>query len=356
MSNMSKKGKVLVAMSGGIDSSVSAMLLMQQGYDCIGANMRMWKDGGKKSCNDPAEEVADICKKINIPFHQINIREEFKQKIVDFFIDEYKKGRTPNPCVKCNKVIKFEYMLKAAEEMGCDYVATGHYVRIERDENGKARLFKGSDANKDQSYFLYALSQDQLKKALFPLGEYEKTRTREMAKEFGLPELTKKPESQDICFYPEKSNRPFLERNLKEGKDFKEGDIKNEKGEVVGKHKGLPFYTLGQRKGLNIGGGPAMYVQKLDSENNAIIVSDNEDIKMNEIPIREVNFISGEFPSEDKVFEARIRHHGSLHECTVKKTDEGAVVIFESPPNAPMPGQSLVLYKGEELIGGGIMA
>jgi tRNA-uridine 2-sulfurtransferase len=345
------KKKVLIAMSGGVDSSTTAALLLKEGYECIGAHMKLWKDPAGDPYPDTAKEAEEICKKLGISFHLIDLTDEFKATIVDDFISQYCSGETPNPCIKCNKLIKFGALLEKAKELGCDHLATGHYVKLSTDKTGQVHMYKGSDPKKDQSYFLYILSQEQLKHVLFPLGDHEKPKVRKLATKLGLPELEEKAESQDVCFYAEKSNLPFLKRHLKENKDYKKGPIKDQNSKVIGEHKGLPFYTLGQRKGIDIGGGPALYVQGFDYENNTLIVGPSSSLEKTEITLRDTNFISGTQPSPSETLEARIRHHGKLHKVKVT----GSTVIFSEPPNAPMPGQSLVLYKGDEVIGGGIM-
>jgi len=353
---MSNKKKVLVAMSGGVDSSITAALLLEQGYECIGAHMKLWKDPAAAPHPDTAKDVKKICQTLGIPFVLVDLTDTFKKDIVDHFVTQYRTGETPNPCIHCNRIIKFGALLQKAKELNCDYLATGHYVKLIKAQDGQIHMYSGSDPAKDQSYFLYTLTQDQLKHILFPLGDYKKTQVRKLAKKYNLPELEEKAESQDVCFYPEKTNKPFLKRHLKENVDYKPGPIKNCSGKIIGQHSGLPFYTLGQRRGLDIGGGPALYVCEIDHAKNTLIASPTPPSKA-EVHLKNCNFISGKFPSSSETLKARIRHQGSLIKVKIHSGEppDTAVVTFTDPPNAPMAGQSLVLYNGDELIGGGIM-
>lgn len=370
-----KKRRVLIGMSGGVDSSVAAALLQEQGYDCVGVYMNLWADPTlfdledrkqfpqNKCCSIGSLMFArSICQQLKIPFYSINFEEAFKDKVVDFFLDGFKKGETPNPCVRCNKTIKFGILFKKMEELGCDFLATGHYAKLLRGKNRTIELHRGKDQAKDQSYFLYNLSQEKLRKLLFPLGDYNKIEVRKLAQNYGLKELENKRESQGVCFYPEKTYFEFLKRYLKPGEDFKGGQIQGRDGKTLGQHEGLPFYTIGQRKGIRIGGGPALYVKGTDTLNNVLIVGNEADLYTKEITLREVNFLSGKAPKNKEILHARVRSQGQLSQVKLKLTRKSVSnqstsydIEFLHPERAIMPGQSLVLYRGTELLGGGIM-
>ncbi len=366
---MKSKGKVLVGMSGGVDSSVVAALLKDQGYDCVGVYMNLWADPTvfdledkkkfpqNKCCSIGSLMAArSICQRLGMPFYSINFEDVFKNNVVEFFLQGFREGETPNPCVRCNKTVKFGVLFKKMEELGCDFLATGHYAKLLTNKNGTVELHRGIDQTKDQTYFLYNLSQDRLKKILFPLGEYDKPAVKKLAVKFGLKELETKRESQGVCFYPEKTYLEFLKRYLKKDEDFKSGVIENAQGKKLGTHEGLPFYTVGQRKGIGVGGGPALYVHKTDSIRNVLIVGNEDELQTKTVRIRDVNFLAGKAPDENEVLLGKIRSQGALNPCTVKKvSEEDYEVEFKEPVRAIMAGQSLVLYRDTELVGGGIM-
>lgn len=354
-------------MSGGVDSSVAAAILKSKGYNCVGFYLNLWSDPTlfdseetkkfpqNKCCSISSLMFArSIAHKLEMPFYSINMETDFREKVVENFLDGHKNGLTPNPCVRCNKTIKFGAMFEKMKELGCDYLATGHYAKIKK-TGGKLTIHRANDGAKDQSYFLYNLSQEKLKHLIFPLGEYTKQQVRDLAQKFNLKELKNKRESQGVCFYPEATYKPFLERYLNVNRDFKSGQILNDKREIVGDHKGLPFYTIGQRKGIGIGGGPALYVKKIDKLKNALIVGSEQDLYSSNIKLKELNFISGDFPKPDEVFDIRVRNHGTFSKATLKQAKKGSIVNFLEPIRAVMPGQSLVIYRGTEVIGGGIM-
>ena len=324
--------KVVVAMSGGVDSAVVAQLLKNRGYDVVGVFMRMHKDNNPK-------DAKTVASKLKIPFYVLDVQKEFKKKVVDYFISEYKKGNTPNPCVVCNRWIKFRILIKKAEELNIDYIATGHYARkIQNPKSKIQKLLIGCDEIKDQGYFLWQLNQKQLNKVLFPLGDYTKERVRKLAKKFKLP-VHNKPESQDACFTVPR--RSFQARA---------GNIITIDGEVVGKHKGLVFYTIGQRKGIEIGGTGPYYVIRKDTKNNTLIVSGNEkDLMSKELIIKDLNFLSGR-PHNGKC-QVKIRSTAKAQDATIR----GNKIIFKQFQRAIASGQSAVFYKGKELIGGGII-
>ncbi|MBZ9577733.1 tRNA 2-thiouridine(34) synthase MnmA [Patescibacteria group bacterium] len=334
-----KTKKVIIAISGGIDSSVAAALLKRDGFDVVGVFMKLWPSFDEKR----AKRVA---KKLGIPFYVFNFEKEFKKRIVDYFLKEYKKGRTPNPCVVCNKEIKFGILLNKALSLEADYVATGHYVR--RKGN---KLLKGKDKEKDQSYFLWQLDQKILGKILFPIGDYTKTEVRELAKKFKLPVLDI-PESQEICFI-QTTTVDFLKKHLK----LEPGKIIDNKGKVIGQHRGLWFYTIGQRKGIELPKGP-FYVLDKDLKKNVLIITKNKkDLYKKELIAKNVNWVSDKEPKMPLKVKARIRYRHSEVSATIKKQKNGRIkVVFSRGQRAVTPGQSVVFYKGQELLGGGIIS
>ena len=357
--------KVIIAMSGGIDSSVAAVLLKEQGYQVEGVYMRL----GIAGDNESERSARAAAKKLKIKFRAVDLSREFKKKIIDYFISEYKKGRTPNPCVECNKEIKFGILLDKILEMGADFIATGHYTRLQREitnsklsaQGGpvlgwqipKFKLLKAKDKNKDQSYFLYTLTQKKLKHCLFPLGKYTKIEAKELAKKHQLS-VFKKNESQEICFIQSKYYGDFLKKYLK----LKSGDIVNENDNILGEHKGLPLYTIGQRRDIGIGGIGPYYVIGINRRKNQLIVSDNKNDKnlfSKELAVKKINWISGSVPKIPIKIKAKVRYR--MKECpvVVSKIKGKYIVKFSKPQRAVMPGQSIVFYKGSEILGGGII-
>jgi len=344
--------KVLVLMSGGIDSSVAAALLKKEGFEIMGAFMRLADLPKFDEAKERAKKVAKILK---IPFYVFDLGKEFKKKIIDYFLKEYKSGNTPNPCVLCNKEIKFGLLLEKALALGADFVATGHYARKkEIRENScsnsfKFALLRAKDKEKDQSYFLWMLNQEQLKRILFPIGNYTKEEVKNFARKFKLPVLKAK-KSVEICFI-EKTVNDFLRKHLKE----KPGKIVDTQGKVLGEHKGLWFYTIGQRKGIGLSQGPWWVVGK-DLKRNLLIVTKNEkDLLKKELFCENVNWISGKEPKLPLKVEAKIRYRQELADATVYSENKIYKVVFKKPQRAITPGQSVVFYKGEELLGGGII-
>ncbi len=329
-----KAKKVIVAMSGGIDSSVTAALLKRDGFDVVGVFMKLWPSFDEKR----AQRVA---KKLGIPFYVFNFEKEFKKRIVDYFLEEYKKGRTPNPCVVCNKEIKFNLLFK---KLKTDYIATGHYVR--RKGN---KLLKGKDKEKDQSYFLWKINQKILKHTLFPAGDYTKTEVRKLAKKLKLPVLDI-PESQEVCFI-QTTTVDFLKKHLK----LRPGKIINTKGKIIGEHDGLWFYTIGQRKGIELPEGP-FYVLDKDLKKNVLIITKNEkDLYRKELIAKSINWIRA--PKLPLKVMAKIRYRHKAAAATISKQKNNRIkMIFSKPQRAITPGQSAVFYKGQELLGGGIIS
>jgi tRNA-specific 2-thiouridylase len=350
--------KVLVLMSGGMDSSVAAALLKKEGFEVIGAFMRLTNLPRFDEAKERAEKVAKILK---IPFYVFNLEKEFKKKIIDYFLKEYKAGNTPNPCVLCNKEIKFGLILEKALSLGANFVATGHYARkIQNPKSKIQKLLVAKDKKKDQSYFLWMLNQDQLKRILFPIGNYTKEEVRNFARKFKLP-LLKAKKSVEICFI-EKTVNDFLRKYLKE----KPGKIVDTQGKVLGEHRGLWFYTIGQRKGIGLSGGPWWVVDK-DLKKNLLIVTKNEkDLLKKELFCKDVNWISGKEQKLPLEAKAKIRYKTDFAKVTIYSTfahlrkfanikNKIYKVIFEKPQRAITPGQSVVFYKGEEVFGGGII-
>ncbi len=378
---MKNKKKVVCAMSGGIDSSVAAALLTEQGYEVVGIFCYFWSDPSlgiplpNKCCSlDALKAARSVSSTLGIPLHTLDLKSLFKKEIVDYFISEYKNCRTPNPCVICNKKIKFGRLLKEAKKIGADFLATGHYTRVSREiPNIKSsayakalagrqipniKLFKGIDDVKDQSYFLWQLDQNQLKHLIFPIGEYKKDQVRKLAKKFKLP-VVNRPESQEICFVPGDDYRKFIK---KYAEDFiKPGKIIDLKGNILGEHKGLPYYTIGQRKGLEIDAtDPAYnpwYVVNLNCKNNALIVGKDEDLYTKEVNLENVNWISGNTSKKVIKCKVKIRYGMEGQPAVVKLqiTNNKSQIIFNEPQRAPTPGQSAVFFADDEVLGGGVI-
>lgn len=361
---MSIKGKVLVAMSGGIDSSVAAMLLHEEGYEVIGITMKTWDyataGGSRKTtgcCSlDDINDARALA--VEMGFHHIilDIREEFGDAIIDNFVDEYIAGRTPNPCVLCNTHIKWDALLKRADQLGCEFIATGHYAQI-RQENGRYVISRGKDTNKDQSYVLWGLSQESLARTKFPLGGFDKPTIRQMALDRGYQELAKKSESFEICFVPDNDYRGFLKRKV-EGlaEKVNGGNFIDTEGNVVGQHKGYPFYTIGQRKGLEVAFGDPRYVVKINAKTNEVILGTKEDLNKKEVFVRQPNIMKYETISGEMEALSKIRYKDKGTNSSISLLEDGRVKIdFYDNVQGVAPGQSAVFYEGNDLIGGGFI-
>jgi len=355
MEKTPKDTRVVVGMSGGVDSSVAALLLKEQGYDVIGIFMKNWDDtdeNGVCTATEDYEDVIRVCNQIGIPYYAVNFEKQYWDKVFTYFLDEYKAGRTPNPDVMCNKEIKFKAFLEHAMTLGADYLATGHYARVEY-QDGEYKMLRGLDENKDQTYFLNQLGQDQLSKVMFPIGNIEKSKVRELAKEANLATATKK-DSTGICFIGERNFKEFLSQYL----PAQPGKMETLSGEVKGKHDGLMYYTIGQRHGLGIGGsGDPWFVIGKNLEKNILYVDqgfDNELLYSDWITATDVSWVSDQIPTSGLKCTAKFRYRQPDNNVTVEIIDGHSVKIrFDQPIRAITPGQAVVFYRGEECLGGG---
>lgn len=354
------KEKVVVGLSGGVDSAVAAYLLLEQGYDVIGITMQVTpknqefeeREGGCCSLSDvnDARKVAD---KLGIFFYVLNFREVFEKKVINYFVDDYLAGNTPNPCIACNKYIKFDELLNKANVFGADYVATGHYAKVIKDENtGRTLLLRSKDSKKDQTYVLYNLSQYQLEHTLMPLGDYTKETTRKIAEKIGLV-VAKKPDSVEICFIPDDNHGGFIKSRAPE--KVKSGNFIDVNGNILGRHKGIPYYTIGQRKGLGLALGKPVFVSDILPENNTVVVGNEENIFKNILYAEDVNLIPFENLKGDMEVTAKIRYSAKETPAIISPYKNGVVVKFDSPQRAITKGQSVVFYDNEIVVGGGII-
>lgn len=383
--------RIVVAMSGGVDSSVAAALLKEQGHEVIGIMLRLWSEPGvieddglervvqNKCCSlEAVDDARRVARKLDIPFYLVNVEQEFKENVVDLFYQEYVAGRTPNPCLTCNRHIRFTVLLKRALALNADYLATGHYVRVDDHPlTGKRRLRRALDPEKDQSYVLHVLNQEQLAHACFPLGEYTKPQVRAMAAQRGMS-VASKPESQEICFVAQNDYRGFIDRYASNREDESEeapvatgvpggrviqiprpGPIYDQEGKTLGRHRGLAYYTIGQRKGLGLTSPLPLHVLRIDSEQNALIVGPAEALLRSSCAVGKMHFLSGETPTEPFRARVRIRYKAPEQEALVTPLDAQHVqVTFSYPQRAITPGQAAVFYggeDGEEVLCGGII-
>lgn len=353
-------------MSGGVDSSVAALLLKEQGYEVVGAHMKLWdfvdvggdiyKDG--RCCTiDSITDCRMVCDKIDAPFYVLNMSREFRDTVIDNFVSEYNHGRTPNPCVKCNSDVKWNEFLHKAEQLGCDFIATGHYAKIEKNESGRWHIRKGIDGTRDQSYVLWGVTQKALSKTLMPLGDMKKTKVREIANKYEL-RTANKPESREICFVTDNNYRRFLDEwNEKRGFNFEPGEIVHENGEVLGNHNGIAHFTIGQRKGLGLSHPTPLYVQTIDTESNRVVVGDNDSLYTTDFRAHSINWIGGS-PNKGK-FDAdiKIRYLHQPAAGIVTPLSEGEVQVdFTDKQRAITSGQSVVFYDNDIVLGGGIIS
>lgn len=353
--------KVVVGMSGGVDSSVAAWLLKEEGYDVVGVTMQIWQDeeetvqqenGG--CCGLSAvEDARRVAETIGIPHYVMNFKQEFKEHVMDYFLHEYERGRTPNPCIACNRYVKWESLLQRSLSIGADYIATGHYARIAKLPSGRYAIRNSVTAMKDQTYALYNLTQEQLAHTLMPVGAYEKPQIRKIAEDLLLP-VAHKPDSQDICFVPDNDYGAFLEENGAAGTS--PGNFVDTSGQVLGQHRGIVHYTIGQRKGLNLSMGHPVFVCAIRPETNEVVIGENEDIFKHEVRANQLNFMS--LPpleiGEKKRLWGKIRYNHKGAACEVERVGEDELLcVFDEEQRAITPGQALVLYDGDYVAGGG---
>lgn len=350
---VSSQGRVVVAMSGGVDSSVAAALLVEQGYEVIGIMMRLWAEGENRCCAPAAvDDARQVAARLGIPFYLVNYEAEFRDCVVDYFVREYSHGRTPNPCLACNRHIRFDRLLRRALALDAAFLATGHYARIERGVDGY-RLLAGLDAAKDQSYVLYMLGQEQLQHLLFPLGGLTKIQVREMAHRRELP-VADRDESMELCFVADDDYRRFLQAHAPDA--VRPGPILDTRGREIGRHQGLPFYTVGQRRGLGIAAPEALYVIELDTDHNALIAGPAHELGRDALLAREVHYIQDAAPSTPVRVQAKIRYKATLVGATwMPLPGDRARVEFDAPLRDITPGQAVVAYQGDAVLGGGII-
>lgn len=355
---MSKK-KVVVGLSGGVDSSVAAYLLKEQGYDVIGVTMQIWQDEKRDVIEENAgccglsavEDARRVANALEIPYYVMNFKDEFNQSVINYFIEEYLKGRTPNPCIACNRYVKWESLLKRSLQIGADYIATGHYASIVQLKNGRYTLKKSVTQKKDQTYALYNLTQKQLKHTLMPVGAYTKEEIRKIAEKINL-RVANKPDSQEICFIPDNNYRKFIEENT--SIKVQEGNFIDTEGNIIGKHKGIIHYTIGQRKGLGIAFGHPMFVIAINPESNEVVLGRQEEVFSKTLKANNLNFMSIEDLTDAKEVTAKIRYSHKEALCKIHKISNDELICeFEDPQRAITPGQAVVFYDKDIVVGGG---
>ena len=339
------KGKVAVALSGGLDSSAAALLLKEAAYEVIGVHMRLWDSTRSKY---QAQRAENVCRILNILYHYVDLQEEFESCVVDYFCREYQQGRTPNPCVACNQHIKFGLLLDKALSLGADYLATGHYARVEHSRDGH-RLLKAADTSRDQSYFLYNLTQEKLGHVLFPLGGHSKDEVEQMAKQAGLPTAARS--SQDICFISHNNYGAFLSRRF----STQPGDVVDTRGRQLGQHQGISFYTIGQRHGLGLASGEPLYVIEIEPEHNRVVLGQEKELFSQKLAAQKLNWISGKVSKEPITVNAKIRYKSKEAEAGLFFRNSSVDVHFAQPQKAVTPGQAIVFYNMDEVLGGGII-
>lgn len=354
--------KVVVGMSGGVDSSVAAYLLKEQGYDVVGVTMQIWQEEDQTTQEEnggccglsAVDDARRVAWDLDIPYYVMNFRKEFQENVIDYFVDEYIQGRTPNPCIACNRYVKWESLLKRSLDIGADYIATGHYAQIEQLPNGRYSLKKSVTAAKDQTYALYNLTQHQLSHTLMPVGQYSKDEIRAIADKIQL-RVANKPDSQEICFIPDHDYAGFIEEYS--GKELEEGNFVDLDGNILGRHKGITHYTIGQRKGLNLSMKRPVFVVEIRPETNEVVIGDSEDVFSDTLRCSQVNWMAIDgLHGESMNVTAKIRYSHKGAPCTIREVEEGVVeCVFEEPQRAITPGQAVVFYDGDYVVGGGVI-
>ncbi len=354
------KRKVVVGMSGGVDSSVAAYLLREQGYEVIGVTMQVWQDEDPQTqaqqggcCGLSAvEDARAVAQMLEIPYYVMNFKREFRENVMDYFVEEYLQGWTPNPCIACNRYVKWESLLRRSLELGADYIATGHYARVDRLDNGRFAIRNSVTAQKDQTYALYNLTQEQLAHTLMPVGEYTKEEIRQIAQRQGLP-VAHKPDSQEICFIPDHDYAAFIDREAGE-RVPPPGDFVTKDGQVLGRHKGITHYTVGQRRGLELAMGRRIFVTEIRPKTNQVVLGENEDTFTRQVLCDQVNYMAVEDLTKARRAVAKIRYNHGGAPCVIEKQPDGKVLCsFDQPVRASTPGQAVVFYEGEYVLGGG---